>query len=947
MKKSHQKILVYSIILLLVTVFIITPIYTFYNPINDLDFDDSKIKTRRITITHNGKTQQYEYDYIETEEGIEKIGDYRLIRFAPSSEGYYISQPTSFTDVDIAWSNEGYAYDWNNATYAELDSMGDAADLDLHTFNTSDSESETITQVDVYTRADWSISGNDYITIEWYVSATQGSGTYQMNSGNSGDDQLITFLDVTEPIDSSWSWTDISNVVITFNTEQVQNPDVTYAQIDEVWILVHVEPPEEDTTPPDISSPSDDTIELGATGETIDWVVGDQNPNNYVIYKNTSNIESGSWTNGTIDADLDGLDLGIWNFTLWADDVSGNDATDLVWITCSDTTNPILDSPSDFEYEYGSSGNKITWTATDLDADTYEVEKDGSPYDSGSWTSGVGLDVDVDGLSLGLDYNFTIIVYDGTGNKDVDTVLIDVVDETKPNLNEPADITDYELGSSGNEVSWTATDLLPDYYFIYRNETKIDEGSWSSGVPITKNIDSLSLGIYNFSIWVNDTSGNIDTDYLWVTVQDSTNPILNEPADDTIEFGSSGNQIIWVATDLDPDNFIVYKNTSTHDSGSWSSGVDIIIDIDGFTLGLWNMTIIVFDGSENSDVDLVWILVEDSTNPILNEPADDTIELGSSGNQIIWVATDLDPDNFIVYKNTSTYDSGSWSSGVNIVIDIDGFALGLWNMTIIVFDGSENSDSDLVWILVEDTTNPILNEPANDSYIFGSTGNTIIWIATDLLPDNFIVYKNTSTYDSGSWSSGVNIVIDIDGFALGLWNMTIIVFDSSGNSDVDLVWITVTDLDSVPPLINQPANVTYVEGSTGNIIIWIAIDDYPDNYSVYCNSELFDSGFWSSGVNIVVNVDGLTVTSSYGINAWNITILVQDESSNTNSSSVFVTVLPGEEGIGPYIPPDHTSTPTKAEFFSPEVIVAMLLAIIFIIIIVLIGYSDKEKNEVK
>ncbi|UCG89575.1 MAG: hypothetical protein JSU57_03630, partial [Candidatus Heimdallarchaeota archaeon] len=71
---------------------------------------------------------------------------------------------------------------------------------------------------------------------------------------------------------------------------------------------------------------------------------------------------------------------------------------------------------------------------------------------------------------------------------------------------------------------------------------------------------------------------------------------------------------------------------------------------------------------------------------------------------ISWTATDLDPATYTVYLDGAFNTSGSWTSGNAFLVDIDGLAVGLYNFTVVCVDASGNSNSDTVWVTVEETT---------------------------------------------------------------------------------------------------------------------------------------------------------------------------------------------------------------------------------------------------
>ena len=223
---------------------------------------------------------------------------------------------------------------------------------------------------------------------------------------------------------------------------------------------------------------------------------------------------------------------------------------------------------------------------------------------------------------------------------------------------------------------------------IYRNGTEIQSGSWTSN--ITLNFDGLSKGTYNFTILVNDTSGNFAVDSIFIFIIDTTDPSINTPADIQYNEGSSSNTIDWTATDTHAANYEVFQNGSSYTTGPWVSGVPISIDINFLNEGVYNFTIVVFDTNGNSRQDEVIVVVVDATTPGTSTPSDINYEHGSGGNNLTWTGADLHALNYVVYKNGSEHASGPWVTTIAFNVSIDGFIPGIYNLTIIFFDTSGN-----------------------------------------------------------------------------------------------------------------------------------------------------------------------------------------------------------------------------------------------------------------
>ncbi|MHA1927519.1 MAG: right-handed parallel beta-helix repeat-containing protein [Candidatus Thorarchaeota archaeon] len=91
----------------------------------------------------------------------------------------------------------------------------------------------------------------------------------------------------------------------------------------------------------------------------------------------------------------------------------------------SDETPPIINHPSDINYEEGTTGNTITWTLSDAYPSHYVVYLNDTDIVLAGW-HGISILVNVDGLGVNV-HNYTIKVYDTSGNWVLDTVIVTVL----------------------------------------------------------------------------------------------------------------------------------------------------------------------------------------------------------------------------------------------------------------------------------------------------------------------------------------------------------------------------------------------------------------------------------------------------------------------------------------------------------------------------------------
>ncbi len=683
---------------------------------------------------------------------------------------------------------------------------------------------------------------------------------------------------------------------------------------DSVW--VNVTPKLVDTVPPTLSSPSDIEYEEESTGHLITWEAYDEYPLSYELLKNGSTIISGAWDGGDISIGVDGLAMGLYNYTLRIVDEGLNSATDTVWVNVTekfvDSVPPSLGSPSDIEYEEETTGHSITWTANDEYPDQYQIVRNGTLLESGTW-DGLDISIGIDGLLPAL-YNYTVIVLDIGGNSVSDTVFVSVtekfVDSTPPTIDAPPDI-EYEEETTGNGITWTPSDEYPDSYDVIRDGVVIESGSWTGG-QISVGIDGLSPGIYVYRLIVYDIAENSASNSVTVTVNekfvDEIDPTIDSPPDVEYEEDSTGNLITWNPFDDFPAEYKIFRNGTLLHSDSWN-GDAVVIGIDGLSPGLYNYTAVVYDTSGNCVSDAVMVHVTerivDLTPPTLTQPDDLCYELGTPSNSIQWDVSDENPGQYTIYRNGAIVKTGSWQSS-SVGLGVDGLLEGVYNCTIEVFDSFGNSAVDTVFVTVDPSIAPTINDIEEILYEEDETGNKLRWTPSDAHPDFYEIFRDGTLIKTGVWY-GFGIEISVDGLSPDTYNYTILVYDSAGNFAVDSAYVVVTTKvsDWTPPTVDSPNDVIYEEGLLCGWIEWHPDDLHPHSYRVLRNGSIVQSGTWD-GSSIRIGVGGLPVGS------YNYTLIVTDSYSNWACDSVMVIVNDAEIDVTPpWIEPHENVTYTE------------------------------------
>jgi hypothetical protein len=280
---------------------------------------------------------------------------------------------------------------------------------------------------------------------------------------------------------------------------------------------------------------------------------------------------------------------------------------------------PTINQPENIEYSFGETGNVITWIIIDDSVDEYNtqyivVKVDNGIILMGIWLSGYEIAVNVDGLSVGT-HTFEITADDGLGGIASDSVNVNVLNGA-PLINQPEDIK-YYYGETGNVITWIITDNSvknPTYIIMENGEQTDPSNSWISGQEILKNIDGLEIGFYTFKIIANDGLGDNVSDSVEVEVLNVA-PTITNPEDIEYSFGETGNVITWVITDESvgkesSTQYIIIKvDGDIVQIGSWISGYDIAINVDGLAVGTHTFEITADDGLGGTASDSVNVIV--------------------------------------------------------------------------------------------------------------------------------------------------------------------------------------------------------------------------------------------------------------------------------------------------------------------------------------------------
>ncbi|MGY5856416.1 MAG: hypothetical protein RTS72_07425 [Candidatus Thorarchaeota archaeon] len=169
-----------------------------------------------------------------------------------------------------------------------------------------------------------------------------------------------------------------------------------------------------------------------------------------------------------------------------------------------------------------------------------------------------------------------------------------------------------------------------------------------------------------------------------------------------------------------------------------------------------------------------------------------------------------------------------------------------------------------------------------DPFFWGYSWDDDDWVLTD---GSFTIYSN--------FTLNVHVeYLKTDGF---LTQYSVDAYNTTTGADAGEVTLERLDMekyrDTISPTIDNPDDISYIEGEEGNSITWYPTDDYPSHYEILIDEVVYKSGVWNHTVEaVVVSVDELSAGD------YDYTCIVYDIRGNFARDDVMVTVQ-AEAGI--------------------------------------------------
>ncbi|MDE1725149.1 MAG: HYR domain-containing protein [Thaumarchaeota archaeon] len=358
-----------------------------------------------------------------------------------------------------------------------------------------------------------------------------------------------------------------------------------------------------------------------------------------------------------------------------------------------------------------------------------------------------------------------------------------------------------ELDSNGNTItSWgsqgtgadffdnpisTAVDSAGNVFVVDSNNNRVQKFSpviLSTPVITTTAVNQTK--IQNTTTPVTVTQNNTQNNPKITAPNDHTPPSITAPSDMTVE--ATG-----ILTPVS-----IGQATATDDSGIASVTSNAPTK---FPLGITMVTWTAIDNGGNVAKVVQKITVQDTTPPVMTAPPPVTIEA-------------INPDhNSVDLGLPSVNDAVGVESVTNDAPPY--FSIGKTTVTWKAIDTSGNAATATQIVIIKDTTPPIIHAPSDVTQEATSPTSNVVSLGNATVTDNGIIKSVTNNAPAV--------------FPLGKTTVTWTATDQSGNISTANQLVNI--VDTTPPKISPPSNVTFEATSVGQNVVPLGNATATDN----------------------------------------------------------------------------------------------------------------------
>jgi hypothetical protein len=420
--------------------------------------------------------------------------------------------------------------------------------------------------------------------------------------------------------------------------------------------------------------------------------------------------------------------------------------------------------------------------------------------------------------------------------------------------------TSFPGGQSVSEYQMTDADSSVVYSLANASDTNLKIDSVSGDVVLNAALDHESVDEYSFTVVATDLEGNVDFKDVVVAVNnlDEVAPVVTSGGiGASVDENSGAGQVIYTATASDN------ADTSNGVSFSLAAGSDSALTIDASTGEVtladspdhevqdeYSFTVIATDAAGQSSDLAVTVSVNDldEAAPNISSSADAGSVDENSGAQIVytaeaedtgdvtggftWSLSGADQDSFAI--NASTGD-------VTMLASPDYESQSEYNFTVVATDAAGNASEQTVSLSVNnlDEVSAVITSGDTAQEIAENSGEgQVIYTATaDDSADvsGGVTFSLAEGSDAALWidsSTGAVSLVNNPNFeGQSVYNFTVVATDAASNQASQSVSLSISNLDESAPTITSGDDVSIVENTGVNQVVYTATSTDSDDVS--------------------------------------------------------------------------------------------------------------------
>ena len=292
--------------------------------------------------------------------------------------------------------------------------------------------------------------------------------------------------------------------------------------------------------PPEIRKSPNSMIEVEEdTSILLEWQANDTEPDTYSLVLDEINFRRDSWNNqSTVQFDCSILSLGLHNISVTYYDQFQLSTMSTIRVNITDSISPqILSAPVQSNFSYQVDNISLTWQMNETNPFEVQVVYNNSNTKIYHWFES-NFTLNFVNRSLG-NHNLKLTFRDKSDNIISTKLTMIIYDDVSPVLQSGPSNHEIEYGKTIQTFVWQIDDYSSGTFELYRNNTKINTGGWSTSQPIIYQPGDLTIGSYNFTLNLLDDYNNSLNLYhiVRITPRSTIKPQINIP--DTVYEGQN------------------------------------------------------------------------------------------------------------------------------------------------------------------------------------------------------------------------------------------------------------------------------------------------------------------------------------------------------------------------------------------------------------------------